>query len=73
MTFDKPHDFVIVQVFTVGFRKIEEKRLNFTMPGSLSILLDPARFKGGLPANGLYYVRVKTPSEQWILKLIILR
>ncbi len=66
-------DTLEVDVFTTAFRKILSRVDIATSSGSVDLRLDPADFKGGFPANGLYHVRIVTRWERRTLKLIVLR
>jgi hypothetical protein len=74
IVFDEPHDYVVVKLYTIAFRKIYEDRVNYAPAGTFAYYLDPNRFKGGANiGNGLYYVTIATPTNHWIMKLLVLR
>ena len=73
VSFDKPHDYVTVKVYTTAFRMVYENTSRFVPAGVFGFDLDPGQFKGSSSANGLYYVVVTTPSNRWISKLLILK
>lgn len=69
----KPQDSLSVKVFTTAFRKVYEDKVQ-SVPGGMFLYgLDPSRFKGAAGANGLYYVVITTPSNRWVLKLLVTR
>jgi hypothetical protein len=67
------HDYAIVKIFTTAFRKVYESRKNYLSAGKTDFNLDTSRFQGSVAADGLYYVVVTTPTNRWLLKLLILR
>src|SRR5581483_2071214 len=69
----QPQENLGVKVFTTSFRKVYEDKVLNLPAGAFQYALDPARFEGGAAANGLYYVLITTPSNRWILKLLIIR
>jgi hypothetical protein len=72
--FSEPHDYVTVKVYTISFRKIYEDRVNYAPAGPFTYYVDPGKFKGNLSiANGLYYVTMTTPTQNWMVKLLVLR
>ena len=74
IVFDEPHDYVVVKLYTIAFRKIYEDRVNYAPAGTFAYYLDPNKFKGGANiGNGLYYVTITTPTNHWIMKLLVLR
>ncbi|HUO58219.1 MAG TPA: hypothetical protein VMV05_08590 [bacterium] len=72
-TFDKPHDYVSVKVFTTAFRKVYEHTDQAVPAGIYQYSLDTDHFRGGEAGNGLYYVVISTPANRWISKLLVLR
>jgi hypothetical protein len=74
IVFTEPHDYVEIKVFTLALRKIYDDRVNYAPAGVFNYSLDLSKLKGNLPvANGLYYVLVTTPSNRWMVKLLVLR
>ena len=73
LTFDQPHDYVTVKIFTTAFRKVYEGSSQFVPSGLFVMDIDPDHFKGSSAANSLYYVITTTPSNRWISKLLILK
>jgi len=72
-TFDKPHDYVDIKIYTTAFRKVFEQRVGFVPAGAFTFTIDPTNLKGSVMANGFYYVEVRTPTDRWMLKLLILK
>ena len=72
VVFGKTQDDVSIKVFTTAFRKVYDDTVKSVPEGIFLYGLDPDHFKGSA-ANGLYYVEVKTPSNRWISKLLVLR
>lgn len=70
--FDKPHDYVTVKVFTTAFRKVFEDSVNYVSAGNFQLTLNTSQFHGQA-ANGIYYVVVTTPTNRWVLKMLVLR
>ena len=70
---NQPQDYLTVKVFTTSFRKVYEDNVKTVPAGVFQYGLDTTRFEGGAAANGLYYVVATTPSNRWILKLLILK
>ena len=63
---------VKVQIFTLAFRKVNERTFPQVPPG-VSVSID-LKDKNGIPlASGLYYVVVETSQGKSIAKLIIVR
>jgi len=73
VVFDQVQDYVNIKVFTTAFRKVYEDNVRSVPAGTFLYNLDTNFFKGGRGANGLYYVVVKTPSNRWVIKLLIFR
>jgi fimbrial isopeptide formation D2 family protein len=73
MVLNQPRDYLTVKVFTTSFRKVYEDTIKTVPAGVFQYGLDTTRFDGGAAANGLYYVVATTPSNRWILKLLILK
>jgi uncharacterized repeat protein (TIGR01451 family) len=73
LALNQPESEIDLKVFSVSFRKVYEDKVRNLPAGAFQYALDPARFEGGTAANGLYYVLVRTPSNHWVLKLIIIR
>jgi len=72
--FNEPHDYVEIKVYTLAFRKIYDDQVNYVSAGQFNYYVDPSKFKGSVTiANGLYYVIVTTPTNRWMLKLLVLR
>lgn len=69
----KPQDSLSVKVFTTAFREVYKDTVLSVPSGMFLYGLDPDRFKGATGANGLYYVVITTPSNRWILKLLVTR
>ncbi len=69
----QPQENLEIKVFTTAFRKVYEDKVQNIPAGAFQYALDPARFEGGTAANGLYYVLLTTPSNRWVLKLLIIR
>jgi len=69
----QPQSELELKVFTTAFRKVYADKVQNLPAGAFQYALDPARFEGGEAANGFYYVLVTTPSNRWILKLLITR
>ncbi|HVZ80436.1 MAG TPA: hypothetical protein VHE12_06480 [bacterium] len=69
----QPQSSLEVKVFTTSFRKVYGDKVQNLPAGVFQYALDPTRFEGGTAANGLYYVLVTTPSNRWMLKLLITR
>ena len=65
--------WIQIKVFTLAFRKIYEDTQLDLAAGTRDIPLDIGQFKGSFPANGLYYLLVRTPGRQWNVKFLILR
>jgi hypothetical protein len=63
---------VRVQVFTSAFRKIQEQEYS-QVPVGMSVPLSLLDKWGAPLANGIYYVRVKTPAGWSTAKLLIIR
>lgn len=70
---NQAQDYLRVKVFTTSFRKVYEDTVKTVPAGVFIYGLDSTRFEGGLAANGIYYVVLTTPSNRWILKLLILK
>jgi hypothetical protein len=73
LSFDKPHDYVMVKIYTTAFRKIYEYTAHYVHSGTFTLALDTAHINGGSMANSVYYVVITTPSNRWISKLLVLR
>jgi hypothetical protein len=72
--FNEPHDYVTVKLYTIAFRKIYEDQVNFAPAGNFIYYIDPGKFKGGSAVgNGVYYVVITTPTNRWMVKLLVLR
>lgn len=71
--FDKPHDYVMVSIFTTAFRKIYENTSRFVPDGIFTKDLNIKDVKGSVAADGLYYVVIDIPGHRWITKLLVLR
>jgi hypothetical protein len=63
---------VTIGVFTVAFRKVQERTYTQVTPGA-SITLDLTDDHGTLLANGLYYVVIEAQGEKFTTKLLVLR
>lgn len=62
---------VTVKVYSLGFRKVQEKAFANVAVGS-SLPLDLVD-GGGVPlANGLYYLVSQAQGHQWITKLLVI-
>jgi hypothetical protein len=61
---------VTVAVYTVGFRKIEQKTFPQVAVGS-DLTMDLTDQWGGKFANGLYYFMVNAQGHKWISKLLV--
>ena len=63
---------VRVEIFTLAFRKVQERTFQRVPEGSdISVEL---RDRGGYElANGLYYVRVQVGAQHQIVKLLVMR
>jgi len=66
-------DRVEVDVFTTAYRKMASVQGKALKGGPQEFWIRPEDFKGGFPANGVYYVRAATRWESKILKLMVLR
>jgi hypothetical protein len=64
---------VIFQLFTTAYRKILETSLPSVPVGRQPVKIILRDSKGKALSNGLYYVRVITPGERAIAKLLVLR
>jgi hypothetical protein len=73
VSFDKPHDYVTIKIYTTAFRKIYQYTAHYVQAGIFTLSLDTAHINGGSMANGVYYVVITTPSNRWISKLLVLR
>lgn len=72
MDLDRTSDLT-VGIFTIAFRKVQEKTFLAVGPGLTDLTL-PLTDKVGIPlANGVYYVVLETGTERSIQKLLILR
>jgi uncharacterized repeat protein (TIGR01451 family) len=71
MIFGETERSVSVKVFTTAFRKVYEDTIQSVPQGLFTYGLDTTRFKGSRAANGLYYVVISTPSNRWVLKILI--
>jgi hypothetical protein len=65
--------WIQIKVFTLSFRKIYEETFPDLPAETLDLPLDLGRFTGAVPANGLYYLSVKTQNRHWNVKFMILR
>ncbi len=63
---------VRVQVFTMGFRKVQEGIFS-QVPEGTPVQIDLQDDRGTILANGLYYIRVSTVTGNSIGKLMIIR
>jgi len=63
---------VEVKVYTTDFRIVQDSKYPLVF-GSADIPMSLMDKQGVFLANGLYYVKVKTSSGAWILKLLVLR
>jgi len=64
---------VSIQVFTTAFRKVSETNLGQFPQGTNTLSL-PTDDNWGTPlANGLYYLVIHTPSDQLVVKLLVMR
>jgi fimbrial isopeptide formation D2 family protein len=70
---NQPQDYLAVKVFTTSFRKVYGDTVKSVSAGVFLYGLDTTHFEGGAAANGLYYVVISTPSNRWIVKLLILK
>jgi hypothetical protein len=64
---------VTVGVFTIAFRKVQEKTFVALGPGVADLVLPLADKTGVRLANGVYYVVLEMGTERSIQKLLILR
>ncbi len=70
---NQPQDYLTVKVYTTAFRRVYSDTVENVPAGEFLYGLDTSHFEGGAAANGLYYVAVTTPSNHWILKLLVLK
>jgi hypothetical protein len=73
MTLNQPQDYLRVKVFTTSFRKVYDETVKSVPAGVFLYGLDITQFDGGSAANGLYYIEATTPSNHWIIKLLVLK
>lgn len=68
-----PADEVKVQVFTTGFRKVNEITLSHVPAGVHQVPLELTDRWGTPLANGLYYIIVRVYHERLVVKLLVSR
>ncbi len=59
------------QVFTVSFRKVQDKTISDVPQGLNSLTIPLVDKTGDRLANGLYYVVVTANGKRWVLKLLV--
>ena len=63
---------VRVEVFTLAFRKVQDKTYN-TLPSGTAVTLSLTGREGNPLSNGLYYVVVTVNAQRSIGKLLVIR
>lgn len=73
IAFNQAQDHVGIKVYTTAFRKVYEDNIRSVPQGTFLYDLEVNNFKGGRASNGLYYLEVTTPSNRWVIKLLIFK